>query len=56
MKFFNFGRKNIGNDRRDTWHRCFRRPFHTYAYHIYVYLCLLMLTYAYYTCMLCVSK
>ena len=32
IKFFDFGLKNIDNDRRDTWHRCFRRPFHTYAY------------------------
>ena len=32
IKFFNFGRKNIESDRRDTWHRCFRRPFHTHAY------------------------
>ena len=33
IKFFNLGRKNIESDRRDTWRRCFRRPFHTYAYY-----------------------
>ena len=32
IKFCNFGLKNIDSDRRDTWHRCCHRPFHTYAY------------------------